>query len=732
MAPVFAPNPEQTSPLSQPVTVLHGVGKERTELLKRLGIVTVEDLLLHRPARYEDRRKLKPIADLELGAPAIVRGTIVAMGVKWFRQHTKSIFELVVDDGSARLYCRWWNLPFMEKNFERGQEVVICGKLKELKPRAMDHPEAEIVEAGEETPIHLNRITPVYPLTEGITQRWLRGLIYRTLINQGFLWVSGEAPESVRCPPFRGQEGASILKHPKGWTPNADASPAIEGLSSRAQAIRDLHFPEDYPATDAARRRLAFDEFLALQEQIRVRRKNFEIKSRALPCRGDNHLIKPFLAKLGFKLTDAQTKVLREIRADMGAEHPMRRLLQGDVGSGKTVVSACSALMALESGYDAALMAPTEILAEQHFTNFSKWFEPLGITVQLLTGASKPSPRSSSRITHHASRIEPATFNLQPATLTVGTHALIHEGFKPENLGLVIIDEQHRFGVAQRERLVRKGVYPHLLIMTATPIPRTLGLTLYGDLDVSVIESAPAGRGRIQTFLRKRDKLPEVWKFIRAQVAAGRQAYVIYPRVDETGGDADLKTVTKEFAVLQDALKPHRVGLMHGRLKSLEKDAVMKAFRANQIEVLLATSLVEVGVDVPNATVMLIENAEQFGLAQLHQLRGRIGRGTHNSYCILIAAKESRESLQRLRILEQTTNGFELAEADLKLRGPGELLGHEQSGVPEFRFADLVNDFDLLVKARDFANSNEPQKHRGTEKIQTPGTKLQRSSKSES
>jgi ATP-dependent DNA helicase RecG len=348
-------------------------------------------------------------------------------------------------------------------------------------------------------------------------------------------------------------------------------------------------------------------------------------------------------------------------------------------------------------------MAPTEILAEQHFSNFSNWFGPLGINVHLLTGANKPQTAPSPHIAHHASRAQP------PATITIGTHALIHEGFQPENLGLVIIDEQHRFGVTQRERLVRKGVYPHLLVMTATPIPRTLGLTLYGDLDVSVIEGLPPGRGRIQTFLRKRDKLPDVWKFIRAQLSSGRQAYVIYPRVQETGSDSDLKAVTGEFAMLHGVLKPHRAGLVHGRLKSQEKDTVMQAFRANRIHVLLATSLVEVGVDVPNATVMLIENAEQFGLAQLHQLRGRIGRGTHSSYCILIAGKETRESLQRLRILEQTTNGFELAEADLKLRGPGELLGQQQSGLPKFRFGDLVNDFELLVKARDLASSRTPE-----------------------
>ncbi len=475
-------------------------------------------------------------------------------------------------------------------------------------------------------------------------------------------------------------------------------------LPTRTNAIRMIHFPEEMTDVEIARRRLALDEFIALQQAMQIRRKTFEAKSRALPCGGDNRLMKPFLAQLGFKLTAAQTKVLREIRADMGGLHPMRRLLQGDVGSGKTVVAACTSLMALESGFNAALMAPTEILAEQHYRNFQKWFTPLGVKVELQTGSRKtagdkrqvtgdPKKRAANPVTHHAS-------------LFIGTHALFASGFDIPDLGLVIIDEQHKFGVAQREQLVRKGNYPHLLVMTATPIPRTLGLTLYGDLDVSVIDEMPAGRGRVKTFVRTADKLPQVWEFIREKIAAGRQAYIIYPRVEEQDTANDLKAVTKELENVQRALAPFRVGLLHGRLKSREKDEVMAAFRANQIQALVATALIEVGVDVPNASIMLIENAERFGLAQLHQLRGRIGRGAHESQCILISSAKTDEARQRLKVLEDTNDGFKIAEADLQLRGPGELLGRQQSGLPPFRFGNLVDDLDLIRQAREWVLTN--------------------------
>jgi len=693
---VASPNP-RISPLSQNVTTLYGVGPERASQLARLEVRTIEDLLLLRPRRHEDRRHLRKINELVLQQPAITHGKVVALGVKWFRKRSKSIFELILDDGTARLHCRWWNLPYMEKYFTVGDEVLVFGKPLGLKPRTIDHPETEVLEGGEETFIHLNRITPIYPLTEGLAQRWLRSLIWRTL----------EKFEPQIAEPWPQLMGRASW-HDERVVPNSYPNPPVvtapvspvTSFLPRGQAIHSLHFPEKEEEVEQARRRLALDEFVELQLQIQLRRKNFETKSQALPCGGNNHLMKPFLTRLGFKLTAAQTRVLRELRKDMSGPHPMRRLLQGDVGSGKTVVAACCALMALESGYNVALMAPTEILAEQHFQNFCSWLKPLGVSVELQTGSRREgdADRAGSDL---GSKLPPSTTRRStPVTLFVGTHALIHAGFTPQNIGLVIIDEQHKFGVAQREQLVRKGHYPHLLVMTATPIPRTLGLTLYGELDVSVIDELPPGRGTIRTFVRTADKLPKVWEFVQSQLAEGRQAYVVYSRVEDTGSQGDIKAVTKEFDSLRKALAPVRIGLLHGRLRPREKEEVMSAFRAKAVQVLLATSLIEVGVDVPNATVMLIENAEQFGLAQLHQLRGRVGRAAQNAYCILVASARSKEARKRLQVLEQTTDGFQIAEADLKLRGPGELLGQEQSGVPKFSFGDLTTDLELLHLAR--------------------------------
>ena len=725
------------NPLEAPVSSLRGVRAERVTQLARLKIRTVGDLLLHRPRRHEDRRQFRPIAELRLGEPAIARGTVVALGVKRWRRGTRSVFELILEDGTARLHCRWWNLPFMEKYFHQGDEVLVFGKPTCLKPRTLDHPETEVLEAGEENFIHLNRIVPVYPLTEGLPQRWLRSLIWRTLQEHEAdilePWPLSPVPsEGERVPEGRAREvrGQGIEK-PTG---------VMRSAPTRAKAVRMIHFPDALSEVEIARQRLALDEFVELQIEIQGRRWRLQTKARAVPCRGDNRLIRPFLKELGFTLTDGQSRVLREIRHDLGGAQPMRRLLQGDVGAGKTVVAACSALMALESGCNAALMAPTEILADQHFQTFARWFAPLGVEVRLRTGNSKVGGRDA-RITpahelpltrplatlspqpegrgqgeggpgrfrgamHGANAVEAHPLTAEPhpasATLTIGTHALITAGFDLPNLGLVIIDEQHKFGVAQREKLVRKGNYPHLLVMTATPIPRTLGLTLYGDLDISVIDQLPPGRGRIKTFVRTADKLPRVWEFIRGKLKQGRQVYVVYPRVEGSDLD-DLKAVNREWEKLRADLAPWQVGLLHGRLNSEEKEAVMNAFRGNQVQVLVATSVIEVGVDVPNATVMLIENAEQFGLAQLHQLRGRIGRAAHESYCILVADIKSTEAKQRLKVLEETSDGFRIAEADLRLRGPGELLGREQSGLPSFRFGNLELDGALVEYARVLA-----------------------------
>ena len=675
-----------SSLLAQPVTSLWGVGPERAEQFKRLGIFTVEDLLLHRPRRYEDRRKFLPMRDLQVGEPATVRGKVVAAGIKRWKKGERTMFECILDDGTARLHCRWWQgYPWMEEYYSVGREFMIFGKPESLRPRTFDHPECEPIEAGEEF-IHVNRIVPVHPLTEGLTARVRRGIVWRAV----------EALKVERCKLKVQNDG--IVRSAEPSTFNLQPATC---LPARAEAIRMLHFPNELADAEAARRRLALDEFIGLQRGVRGRRKKFESSAKGLPCGGDNKLIKPFLSQLGFKLTDAQTRVLREIREDLRGAHPMRRLLQGDVGSGKTAVAACAALMTLESGFNMALMAPTEILAEQHFQNFKRWMEPLGVKVELQTGTRKTSGavlRAACSVPTAAS--SDATRNTQHATVTIGTHALLTGGFDLPNLGLVIVDEQHKFGTAQREALVRKGRYPHLLVMTATPIPRTLGLTLYGDLDVSTIDAMPAGRGRIRTFVRMADALPKVWSFLKEKLGEGRQAYVVYPRVEETDA-GNVKAVTREFEKVQKALAPFRCGLLHGRLPAKEKDAAMAAFRANEVQVLLATSLIEVGVDVPNATVMLIENAEQFGLAQLHQLRGRIGRGAHESFCVLVSNADGLEARERLRVLEETNDGFKIAEADLKLRGPGELLGQQQSGAAKFRFGDLVTDLKLIEQARE-------------------------------
>jgi ATP-dependent DNA helicase RecG len=652
-------------PLKTGVRDLRGVGPERQAQLARLGLFTVGDLLLHAPHRHEDRRHLKSIRELTTDEPSTTRGAVVAMGLKTYKGGSKSVFDLILEDGTARLHCRWWNLPFMQNYFAVGEEVFVFGKLTGLKPRTVVHPETEVIESGEEISIHINRIAPIYPLTEGLPQRWLRALIWRTL-----------------------EQYATAIEEPY--------NPALApSFPSRIDAIRRIHFPESYDQATIARRKLALDEFVQMQKEIRARRANFEAKSKALPCSGTNLLIKPFLASLGFKLTDAQTRVLKEMRHDMGAKHPMRRLLQGDVGSGKTAVAACCSLMAIESGFNAAIMAPTEILATQHYETFQKWFEPLGVEVHLQTGSRKTLDASPAKLAFNNPTASKGRF-------VIGTHALIESGFELEKLGLVIIDEQHKFGVVQREKLLRKGIYPHLLVMTATPIPRTLGLTIYGELDVSTIDELPKGRGLITTFVRTAAALPAVWKFVREKLESGRQAYVVYPRIEESG-PTGLKAVNVEYENIRKQFPSQNVGLLHGRLDAAQKKLVMDQFRQNKIQLLLSTPIIEVGVDVPNATIMVIENADQFGLAQLHQLRGRIGRGSEDSQCILMAAGKKPESRQKLKVMEDTLDGFKIAEADLKLRGPGELLGQSQSGAAPLKFGDLVQDFDLIELARKIA-----------------------------
>lgn len=649
-----------------PVTAVRGVGVERAGLLERLGIRTVGDLLMQRPRRHEDRRQLVRVKELELGTAATVSGPIVACGLKLFRNKTRSVFEFVVDDGTGRLHCRWWNVPQLQRVYAVGQTVLVFGRVKAIRPTSMDHPEVERYEGDDDPRVHLNRWVPIHGLTEGLSAR-----VMRTLVWNGLEQFGGDAPvEEPELVPARSADGCP-------WP-------------GRVEAVRDLHFPGEIEAVERARQRFAMEEFLRLQLEIQRRRLNLERNAVAWGCGGDNRWIRPFLAELGFRLTTAQTRVLREIRSDLAGAVPMRRLLQGDVGSGKTVVAACAALMTLESGHEVALMAPTEILARQLATNFGRWLGGMGIGVEL---------RAGGRVE------EVGRPDGSGARLVVGTHALVQDGVGFERLGLVIIDEQHKFGVVQRETLLRKGRHPHLLVMTATPIPRTLGLTLYGDLDVSVLDQSPEGRQPIRTHVRDAGALPRVWEFVKRELAAGRQAYVVCPRVAESEHD-DVRAVTREHVVVSEALAPAPVGLVHGQMPGEEREGVMEGFRSGRIQVLVATPVIEVGVDVQNASVMVILSAEQFGMAQLHQLRGRVGRGAAQSHCILVSDAETEAARERLRVVGSTSDGFELAEADLRLRGPGEFLGQDQSGMPALRFGDLLADGELVREARELARGH--------------------------
>ncbi len=524
----------------------------------------------------------------------------------------------------------------------------------------MDHPEFEVIENDEEISIHFRRITPIYPATEGISQRVLRSIIYR-LLNE----ISDEPLETL--------------------VPGE----LIHG--EKRDAIRAIHFPESWKARDVAREHLVLSEFFAMQMLIASRRSESSIRIGESHC-GPGTLRDKFLNALPFKLTGAQLKVIEEIRRDLAAGRPMNRLLQGDVGSGKTVVAIAAILLAVESGFQAAFMAPTQILAEQHYTVLRRWLEPLGIRIALRTAARQEES------------FLPLIAGDENADVMIGTHALLYDTVSFSNLGLVIIDEQHKFGVAQRARLTTREPAPDALVMTATPIPRTLTMTVYGDLDVSIIDEMPLNRRKIVTAVRDNSKLGEVLSFLRTQLEAGRQLYVIYPLIDESD-KLDVKAASVEYELWRERLHPYPCELLHGRIPAPEKQEIMERFRRGMTKALISTTVIEVGVDVPNAAVMLIENAERFGLSQLHQLRGRIGRGEHKSYCILLTSDKSKETAAKLAVLERTNNGFEVAEADWDLRGPGDLLGTAQSGLPALKIGNLKTDAALMRRARAAAMS---------------------------
>jgi ATP-dependent DNA helicase RecG len=561
--------------------------------------------------------------------------------------------------GTATLFGRGW----LTRVLQRGQRLILHGKGARFKDKVtLQVQDWELVESDDDEPIHAGALVPVYSSTEGLPQRALRTLQWRL--------VEAHAGELVETLP--------------------EALRRRRGLPSLVEAVRGAHFPQGEAQLQTARHRLAYEDFLLLQLGLAILRSR-TTRARGIAMNPSGTLVSRLRAALPWKLTDAQERVWREIQADMAAPYPMHRLLQGDVGSGKTIVAALAVLNAVEAGYQAAVMAPTEILAEQHFMTLSRLLEPLGVPVTLLTSSLRGRERSSRRAALAAGEIGCA----------IGTHALVQERVEFRRLGLVVVDEQHRFGVAQRARLKAKGEHPDVLVMTATPIPRTLALTLYGDLDVSVLDELPPGRKPVVTVARTDSRRPQIYAFLREQVAGGRQIYVVYPLIEESEA-IDLKAATDMAAHLQKDVFPDLVvGLLHGRLAFADKDAIMQRFKAGEIHVLVSTTVIEVGIDVPNASGMLIEHAERFGLSQLHQLRGRVGRGAWKSYCILLAAgKLGDDAERRLQAMVETNDGFTIAEVDLQLRGPGEFFGTRQSGLPEFRVADLLRDAALLEDAR--------------------------------
>jgi ATP-dependent DNA helicase RecG len=653
--------------LETEVQYVKGVGTKLAQVLSKLNIYTLGDLLFHLPRRYEDRRQFRKIAHARPGDAVTVSGKLVTVDNVKVRNLT--LTKAYLDDGSGVLELVWYNQPYMKDTLTklRNSQIVAYGIIKESPyGLQMETPEWEDLPDGADPDslLSVNRIVPIYPLTEGIRQKRMRQIIWNAV---QYAHLAPEIlPRSVR---------------------------ERLGLMPIQQAIAQIHFPDSEQAIDPARQRLVFEEFFLMQLGVGMQRQRTR-QERGIAMRIDADRLNEMLHRLvPFDLTNAQKRVIREIWSDMAQPHPMNRLLQGDVGSGKTIVAAAAILAAVDNQYQAAMMAPTEILAEQHYINLHRLFQPLGISVELLVGRLSNKQRQQARERIATGR----------GMVAVGTHALIQEGVEFARLGLAIVDEQHRFGVLQRAALRDKGVMPHVLVMTATPIPRTLTLTLYGELDVSIIDELPPGRKPVRTHWKTPEERLKVYAGVRKLVEQGRQAYVICPLIDESD-KLQVRAAEQMAEHLQKDVFPDlRVGLLHGRMKPAEKEAVMDAFRAGELDILVSTTVIEVGVDVPNAAAIVIEDADRFGLAQLHQLRGRVGRSEHQSYCVLIANPKSDDGQRRMDIMTRTNNGFLIAEEDLRIRGPGEIYGTRQSGMPSFRVADLVKDMRLLEVARQEA-----------------------------
>ncbi|MCM8765437.1 MAG: ATP-dependent DNA helicase RecG [Candidatus Omnitrophica bacterium] len=645
---------------------IKGVGPQRFKDLQRLGINSIYDLLYFFPRRYEDRREFKKISHLQEGSAELVMGEIFYVDLRQTRRRLH-ILEIRIKDGSGVLSAVWFNQPYLRKIFKEGKRVILYGKVERFLNLQMNSPEFEIVDEGKQDSLNMGRIVPVYALSGKLTQRILRTIIHETVKRYAYK-LCEFIPYDIR---------------------------KRNDLPNIVEAINWMHFPADFEKKEQARRRFVFEEFFLLQLGVGMKR----IKEKIFKT-GIRHQVSPeffnlFMARLPFKLTESQIRVIKEIEADMAKPKPMQRLLQGEVGSGKTVIACYALLLTVNNGYQGALMAPTEILAEQHFVNLSNFLVPFGVKVGLLVSGTSPRMRQTIKEELREGEIE----------IIVGTHSLIEEDVVFKNLGLVVIDEQHKFGVWQRKSLQDKGLNPDCLIMTATPIPRTLALTLYGDLDISTLYELPKGRGKVFTYWVSEEKRNEVYDFIKEEIRKGRQAFIVYPLIEESEV-LDVKSATQMYEELKERVfGEFRIGLLHGRLSSEEKNRVMQDFKEKRIDVLVSTLVIEVGIDIPNVTVIVVENAERFGLAQLHQLRGRIGRGKFPSYCILFSSAKTEEARQRLTALVRIQDGFKIAEEDLKIRGPGDFFGARQHGFPEIKMGDILKDMQILELSRKEAFS---------------------------
>jgi len=643
------------------IQYIKGVGPSKANLLTKLGIFTIGDLLEHYPRRYEDRSQLKMINALIDGQIETFKGKVIGT-VESNPRHGLKITKVSVSDCTGVAQLVWFNQPHVKKKYQSGMEVIVSGKIKSLYQVEVLSPEVEIINGSEV--LDTGRIIPIYGASENINQRFLRNIISQVLNDHQNIY--------------------EIL---------SNRIVSQYSLLNRRLAFENIHFPQSIEMLECARRRLVFEELYLLQCSLLFLKKQQRGNRVGIKHGLDGSLSVQAREQLPFILTGDQQKVLFEVKSDMEDVTTMQRLVQGDVGSGKTVIAALALVKTVENGYQGAMMVPTEILAGQHYRTLTELFAPLGISVSILTG--KLTRRAREQVLN---KLKDGLVDV-----VIGTHALIQDTVEFKYLGLVITDEQHRFGVRQRSILQAKGNTPDVLVMTATPIPRTMALTVYGDLDVSSIRQLPPGRKPIKTFVRGSDRRRLVYKFIVDEVQNGRQAYVVCPLVEESEKIDAQSAVELYEELVQADLKDIRCGLVHGKMKAADKDAVMNAFYSGEIKVLVATTVIEVGVNVPNASVMVIEGAERFGLAQLHQLRGRIGRGGYQSYCILCSDNKNPETQERLTIMTKTNDGFILAEEDLKLRGPGQFFGTRQHGLPDLKIADIISDLSIFLEAKGAA-----------------------------